>query len=317
MKIGLITSGGDSPGMNGTIESIVHEAVALKYEIIGFKDGLRGIVENKTMPLTIKDVEGISKTGGSILGSSRFKEFKNGEQQKIAIANLEKNKIDLLIIIGGNGSLQATQKLDKLGVKVIGIPGTIDNDAEGTEHTIGFDTALNTSIESIEKIEDSAKSHKRNFVVELMGNHCGNISYNTFLAGVGTFVVVQEFPMSIEDVAKKVKDNDYNVIIFSEGVGNVNTFARNLEKVLGKEVVPVKLGHVQRGGNPTGRDRVIAKLMGQKAIAIAHDIQEGQYIVIKNGSVTSIPIKTIKFKNNGHIGDKESFLHNLSLRTLG
>lgn len=260
MRIGILCSGGDSPGMNTCIESIVRKGIYEGHSVYGIYQGFEGLYKEKIELLTLDKVNQISRHGGTILGSSRFPELKDSKVQNEIVKIINKN-IDYLIVIGGNGSFNACKAFLKLGIKVISIPATIDNDIPFTQ-SIGFDTALNTAIESIEKIEDSAKSHKRSFIIEVMGNKSGNIAYNTLLSGVGNIAIIQEYKIDIEPFLKK----EHNIIILSEGAKNINSFSEMLSDKYGHKCKIVTLGHIQRGGSPSARDRLIASTLGLESI---------------------------------------------------
>lgn len=269
MRIGILTSGGDAPGMNACIEAI-YNSLSGRAEIIGFIAGLKGVYEKQFLIMKREYVEEIHKRGGSILKSSRFgDQFLKKDVQERSISNLKELGIDFLIVIGGNGSMKAAEVFRK-GIKTLFIPATIDNDVEGME-SIGFDTALNNAMEAIDRVRDSAKSHDRHFIVEVMGNQSGNIAYNLMLSS-NSPSIIKEAGVDINTVCQKMREDSHSVVIFSEALGDVEEYRRKIEGILGEEVRTTTLGHIQRGGTPSARDRILATLYG---IRCAEKIRAG------------------------------------------
>lgn len=285
MKLAVITSGGDAPGMNATISSIFSAARINNIEVIFFKEGFKGIYENKKFE-SLDKLENISNLGGTILKSSRFN-FKDKKIQDIAISNLKKEYISHLIVIGGDGSYRAAQEISTR-IPTLFIPATIDNDIP---YSIGFDTALNSAVKSIDNIRDSAISHNRNFLVEVMGNRCGQLTYFSHLAAAGTFSIVSELELDLELLIDRLNNNKYNVVLVSENV-DVSNLMKKIEGRLkeGKELKKSVLGHTVRGGTPSARDRYLGKIYG---ITVVSDILSGKEncIVDISDKLNSIDLK--------------------------
>ncbi|MGA0448080.1 MAG: ATP-dependent 6-phosphofructokinase [Candidatus Phytoplasma pyri] len=268
MNIAVLTSGGDSPGMNAAIRSIVKFGIKNNISIYGIKYGYLGLYQNQINLLKLEDVENIIKMGGTFLGTSRFIEFiENTNIIKKSVQNLKNKDISFLIIIGGNGSYKGALKLIDFGVKCIGIPGTIDNDITGTEFTIGFHTALNTIVEAIDKIKDTSKSHKRCTLVEVMGRHKGDLALYSSICNETNLVIVPEYNNSKIDVLKKMKsfrnkEQSHAIVILTERQFDINVLAKEIELVSGLETKITILGHTQKGGNPLPQDRILGTLMG-------------------------------------------------------
>ncbi|WP_067143199.1 6-phosphofructokinase [Oceanivirga salmonicida] len=274
-KIAILTSGGDSQGMNTAIRTVAKAAMSKGWEVYGVKRGYKGLVDNDMKLLTPLDIAGLTNKGGTKLLSARLPEFKNPEVRAIAAENLRKRGIDSLVVIGGDGSYHGAHYLyEEQGIKTVGIPGTIDNDIAGTDYTIGYDTALNIVIDFISKIQDTAKSHERTVLVEVMGRNCGDIALYGGIAAAANGILIPEVEWKIEDLENIIKERrkkgkNYDVIVVSEGVGNTEDIAKELSKRMPElDVKTVVLGHVQRGGSPTASDRLIATKLGIAAVDI-------------------------------------------------
>jgi len=273
-KIGIITSGGDAPGMNACVRSITKYCLNNKIIPIGFRDGYNGVIENDFCELTFKDVNNIIQQGGTILGTFRSERFKTKEGRRIAIENLRKNNIDAFICIGGDGTFTGASILSKeMDIPIIGIPGTIDNDIYGTDHTIGYDTALNTVVEAVDKIRDTAGSHKRIFFVEVMGRNAGFIALNSAIASGAESVLIPEEITNIEKVANDLKEQNKGVrssiVIVAEGddEGGAKEILSKIKPFMsGYSLRHSVLGHIQRGGRPSAFDRMLATRMGAFAV---------------------------------------------------
>ena len=282
-KIALLTSGGDSPGMNAAVRAIVKTCLFYNIIPIGIRDGYKGMVEGEMYEMKYSDVDNIIHTGGTILGSSRCLEFKNQETRKIAIDNLNKNGVAGLIVIGGDGTFTGASILsEEMGIPVIGIPGTIDNDIYGTDHTIGYDTALNTVIEAIDKIRDTASSHHRIFFIEVMGRHAGFIALNAAVAsGAESVLIPEEIPdlnQLVAQIQHQNKGKRSSIIIVAEGEqegGSIELINKVSPMLEGYDLRPTVLGHIQRGGNPSAFDRILATRMGSFAVELILDGQNG------------------------------------------
>jgi 6-phosphofructokinase 1 len=273
-KIAFLTSGGDSPGMNACIRSIVKSCLKSNVVPIGIRDGYKGLMSGDFWEMNYSDVDNIIQLGGTILGTTRSEEFKIAEKRKDSIQKLVEYQIDGLIVIGGDGTFTGATILAKeIGIAIIGIPGTIDNDIFGTDHTIGYDTALNTVIEAVDKIRDTATSHHRVFFIEVMGKHAGFIALNAAIASGAEMVLVPEEVTDIEFVAEQIKTQNQgkrsSIVIVAEGddaggsLGVINKVRPFLE---GYDLRSSVFGHIQRGGSPTAFDRILATTMGDFAV---------------------------------------------------
>lgn len=273
-RIGLITSGGDAPGMNACIRSIVKYCLNIGIAPVGFYDGYQGMIENRFIELNYSDVNNIIQQGGTILGTARSESFRIKEGRTIAINNLKSNNIDALICIGGDGTFAGAKILsDEMDVPVVGIPGTIDNDISGTDYSIGYDTALNTVIDAIDKIRDTASSHHRIFFVEVMGRNAGFIALNSALASGAESVLIPEELTDIEGLAKDLKEQNRgkrsSIVIVAEGddAGGAIEIMKKVEPFMeGYSLRSSILGHIQRGGSPSAFDRLLATRMGVYAV---------------------------------------------------
>ncbi len=319
MRVGVLTGGGDCPGLNAVIRAVVRKGVGeYGYEFVGFRDGWRGPLENVTRPLGVDEVRGILPRGGTILGSSRTNPFKiEGGVEKIK-ENLAANNVDALIAIGGEDTLGVATKLADLGVNVVGVPKTIDNDLSGTDFTFGFDTAVNIAMEAIDRLHTTAESHHRVLVVEVMGRHAGWIALHAGLAGGANTILIPEMPFDIgkvcEYVEKRFETNYSPILVVSEGAvpveggdmtlqsGEVDAFghvrlggigerlASEIESRTGKEARAVVLGHTQRGGTPTAFDRWLATRFGLQAITAVHDKDYGTMVALRGTDIVRVPL---------------------------
>lgn len=280
-KIGVLTSGGDAPGMNAAIRAVVRYGIYYNMEVYGIKRGYEGLIEGDVERLYRRSVGDILQRGGTILKTARSKEFMTEEGQAKAAKTLRDLKIEDLIVIGGNGSLSGAKALsDKFGISVMGIPGTIDNDLAYTDNTIGFDTAINIVLDAITRIRDTSSSHQRTSVIEVMGRHCGDIALYAGITGGAECVLLPEIDDDIEAVYKKViagieSGKLHNIIIKAEGVNidDEELFAKLKEKT-GRNVNYIKLSYLQRGGSPTFRDRMLATQCGMTAVElIRHNVK--------------------------------------------
>lgn len=273
-RIGVLTSGGDAPGMNAAIRAVVRTAVSMGIECVGIRRGYHGLITGDMMPMTSRDVNGLEGRGGTILYTARSKEFMTPEGQKRAADNCKFMGIEGLVAIGGDGTFRGALDLSKHGISVVGIPGTIDNDIACTSYTIGYDTACNTAIESIDKLKDTMKSHERCSVVEVMGHRAGHLALYVGIASGATVVIVPEKPFDFEkDVVEKIRNSrlkgrTHFLIIVAEGAGSASEIAERIKDEAGIDTRVTILGHVQRGGTPLVRDRVIASRMGYAAVQI-------------------------------------------------
>ncbi|HWG99222.1 MAG TPA: 6-phosphofructokinase [Pilimelia sp.] len=318
MRIGVLTGGGDCPGLNAVIRAVVRKGVATYgHEFVGFRDGWRGPLEGITRPLGIKEVRGILPRGGTILGSSRTNPFKvDGGVEKIK-ANLAESGVDALVAIGGEDTLGVATKLHELGVNVVGVPKTIDNDLNATDYTFGFDTAVNIAMEAIDRLHTTAESHHRTLVVEVMGRHAGWIALHAGLAGGANVILLPEREFDVEQVATYVEKRfqyEYApIVVVAEGahpiegqmvlhnqerdafghvrLGGIGQWlAEQLEERTGKEARTVVLGHIQRGGTPTAFDRVLATRFGLQAIDAVHEGDYGKMMALRGTDIVRVPL---------------------------
>ena len=273
-RIGVLTSGGDAPGMNACIRAIVRTGASRGIEVIGIRRGYMGLLEEDVFRLGPRDVGHVLERGGTFLDSSRCEEMKTSQGQVKAVSVLEKNSIEGLAVIGGDGSFRGADAIAKAGeIKVMGIPGTIDNDIYGTDYTIGFDTAVNTALESIDKIRDTAESHDRLFFVEVMGRSRGFIALAVGIAGGAEEILIPEFETDLLQLAEKLRKafeegKTSGLVIVAEGdvPGGAKAIAEKTGWLIGREYRVVSLGHVQRGGSPTANDRILASQLGVAAV---------------------------------------------------
>ncbi len=291
-----MTSGGDASGMNATIRATTRYAIYNKLEVYGFYEGYKGLIENNFKVLDLNSVSGIIDRGGTFLYSARSEEFKCREGQKKAIGNLQKNKIEGLILIGGDGTFRGAHELHKQGVQVVGIPATIDNDIAGTDYSIGFDTALNVIIDIISKIRDTASSHDRIFVIEVMGRNSGMIAVNTGIACGADYILIPEIKVDLVKIAHQIKDHRvgkrHTLLIVAEGAASAGDVASSIKLLVGHEVRISVLGHIQRGGSPSAMDRILAAEFGKKSIELLLEGESDCMIGIE-----SMKIITSKFED--------------------
>ena len=304
-RIGVLTSGGDAPGMNAVIRAVTRSATARNIEVMGIRDGYFGLINGDIFQMGKFDVSGIMTRGGTILGSARVPGFREISVQQMAVDNLIKFGIDALVVIGGDGSYRGALSLSKLGIKVVTIPGTIDNDIPGTEQTIGFDTALNTAIEAIDKLRDTSTSHHRCSVVEVMGNHCGDIALCAGIATGAELVITPEtgfdFDYTINTLKEldEVKNERHAIVVISEKLTDTEDLAKQISAKTSFSGRSTVLGYIQRGGSPTAQDRLIATEMGDYAVTCLLDGKLDHAIGYVKGSVVSMPLKdAFEFKKD-------------------
>lgn len=296
-KIGVLTSGGDSPGMNAAVRAVVRKGIYHGVEVAGVYYGYQGLIKGDIKDLQAGDVGDIIQRGGTKLYSARCDEFRTEEGQLKAIEQMKKNGIEGLVVIGGDGSYRGAMALTKRGFPSIGVPGTIDNDIPGTDYTIGFDTALNTVIEAIDKIRDTATSHERTFIIEVMGRDAGDLAVWAGLAGGAETILIPEAPFDIEEMLERLESGrkrgkKHSIIIVAEGVMSGGKLA---ELISGKTNVETRvsvLGHIQRGGTPTARDRVLGSLFGARAVEVLLEGKGGLAIGMKNHQVVDYDMIT-------------------------
>lgn len=300
-KIAVITSGGDAPGMNACIRAIVLTANQHGMEVIGFRHGFRGLVEDLNQPLHPNDMRLVSQRGGTILLSSRYPEFKEVSAARQAAAVLEQHDVGALVVIGGDGSFRGAHHLDQhWGGQVLGVPGTIDNDLAGTDTTIGFTTAVDTAMEAIDRIRETAEAMARVFLIEVMGRHAGFIGLHAAIAGSAEGMLVPELEPqpkladladSIKQARQRFPDSSYLVVV-SENLwpGGIEELARQLTQATGTTCHSAPLGHIQRGGRPNAADRILSMQLGQAAVHAVLDNVNGQMVGVEQGHVVHVPL---------------------------
>lgn len=296
MRIGVLTSGGDAPGMNATIRAVVRAAIQSGDTIFGIYDGYRGLVEGKMTEFTRKDVSEIISRGGTILGTARLPEFKYETVRQLAIKQLERNDIEALITIGGDGTYTGALKLHEMGIKTIGIPGTIDNDIASTDYTIGFSTALNTACEAIDKLRDTSSSHQRCSIIEVMGRHCGDLALYSGICCGAEYIITNETGLDKEKLLKDLKQNrlagrKHAIVVMSENITDVHALAKEIEEYSGYECRATVLGYIQRGGSPTPEDRLLAARLGKYSVDLLHEGITGVAVGVKGDALIYTPIE--------------------------
>ncbi|MGB2079215.1 MAG: 6-phosphofructokinase [Vibrio sp.] len=285
-KIGVLTSGGDAPGMNAAIRGVVRTGLSAGLEVYGIYDGYQGLVEGNIHKLDRSSVSDVINRGGTFLGSARFPEFKEVEVREQAIEQLKKHGIDALVVIGGDGSYMGAKKLTEMGYPCIGLPGTIDNDIAGTDYTIGYMTALNTVIDAIDRLRDTSSSHQRISIVEIMGRHCGDLTLMSAIAGGCEYIITPENNLDKDDLIECIKEGvqkgkKHAIIALTELQMDANQLAKEIEAETGRETRATILGHIQRGGHPTAFDRILASRMGNYAVHLLMDGEGGRCVGIQ------------------------------------
>lgn len=294
--IGVLTSGGDAPGMNAALRAVVRAGLHYGKRMIGIFNGYKGLLENDMRELTYRDVSGIINRGGTVLKTARCKEFLTAEGIQKAADNARAFGIDALVVLGGDGSFRGALELSRHGFPVVGIPCTIDNDIGCSDYTIGFDTALNTACEAIDKIRDTCSSHDRCSVVEVMGRNSGYLAVNVAVATGAEVCLIPEKKFDLNDIIDKIeettqKGKTHFIVVVAEGVGGIEFIAKNVEKQTGVETRPSDLGYIQRGGAPTVKDRVIASKMGLKAIQLLVEGVANRVVVYKKADIVDFDIE--------------------------
>lgn len=295
-SIGVLTSGGDAPGMNAAIRAVVRTALNFGIDVYGIYDGYRGLVEGNIVKMDRSSVTDIINRGGTILGSARLKEFASPEVTQIGIDNLRKLGIDALVTIGGDGTYHGALRMSRMGLNCIGLPGTIDNDIASTEYTIGFNTAVNTALDAIDKLRDTCNSHQRCSIVEVMGRYCGDIAFASALAGGADMVITSETGFDLPtviDMCKKYKEENrrHIIIIITEHITDVHELAKKIEEHSGYSARATILGHIQRGGSPTSYDRNLASRLGAAAVEELVAGNGGLCMGIFDNKVVATPIE--------------------------
>ena len=284
--IGILTSGGDAPGMNAATRAVVRTALDRGLAVYGIQDGYLGLHENRIFPLHRRSVSNIINRGGTILGAARFPQFREAGIRELAVKNLVARGIDALVVIGGDGTYRGAKALTEMGFPCIGLPGTIDNDVNGTDYTIGFFTALNTALEAIDRLRDTSDSHHRISIVEIMGRHCGELTLCSALGGGAECCIVPERPFSEGDLIDRLsrqiaQGKQHAIVAITEKLTDTNRLAQRIEAATGLETRVTILGHIQRGGAPTAFDRLLASRMGSYAVDLLVEGKGGRCVGIQ------------------------------------
>lgn len=298
-RIGVLTSGGDSPGMNAAIRAVVRTGVYHGLDVFGVEHGYQGLIDDRIRPLGARDVGGILNRGGTILRTARCKAFYEAEGRKLAADTLKRHGIEGLVAIGGDGTYRGAQALfEEHGIRCIGLPGTIDNDIGGTDFTIGYDTALNTALEAIDRIRDTAESHDRIFFIEVMGRHSGYLALMSGLAGGAEEILIPETTTSLRELADllvegKAKGKTSSIVVVAEGddAGRAIDVAEQVSRLgNGLEYRVVVIGHLQRGGSPTAFDRILASRLGVRAVEALMEGETGKMAGVNGNNVVLRPL---------------------------
>lgn len=294
-RIGVLTSGGDAPGMNAAIRSVVRSGIDMGMEVVGIYRGYNGLISNDMEVMNLRSVSDIIHRGGTVLYTARCLEFKTEEGVNKAVEICKEQGIDGIVVIGGDGSYRGARDLSLKGIPCVGIPGTIDNDIACSEYTIGFDTAMNTACEMVDKLRDTAQSHERCTVVEVMGRGAGHIALQTGIAVGASAIIVAEQPYDLDVIVEDIKKSRdsgkmHFIIVVSEGVGGVEDIAKEIQDKTGIESRATILGHVQRGGNPSVRDRVVATEMGYRAVQLLSQGIGNRVVAMKDSKIVDYDI---------------------------
>jgi len=325
MKVGILSGGGDAPGINAVIRAVVRKGFQhYRDEIVGIKDGWRGLLEGEFLPLDLKSASGILPRGGSILGTSRTNPFKQESGARKILENAKKTGIEAVVVIGGEDTLSVAYKMGEFGLKCIGVPKTIDNDLPGTDYTFGFNTAVAIATEALDRLHTTAEAHHRVMILEVMGRYTGWIALEAGLAGGADIILIPEKPFDIDEICdyirrRQERGRNFSIIVVAEGakpkggkeivysesidefghirLGGVGYYlGKEIEKCLSIETRVVVLGHLQRGGSPTAFDRILATRFGIAAIDLVHEEKFGYMVAIKGNKIVSVPLKDVAGK---------------------
>jgi 6-phosphofructokinase 1 len=322
MKVGILSGGGDAPGINAVIRAAVRKGFQNYHdEVIGIKDGWRGLLESEFLPLDLKSVSGILPRGGSILGTSRTNPFKQKNGARKILKNAKKAGLEAVIVIGGEDTLSVAYKMGKLGLKCVGVPKTIDNDLPGTDYTFGFNTAVAIATEALDRLHTTAETHHRVMILEVMGRYTGWIALEAGLAGGADTILIPEKPFDIDEICdyirrRQERGRNFSIIVVAEGakpkgekeiaysesidefghirLGGIGYYlGKEIEKCMNIETRVVVLGHLQRGGSPTAFDRILATRFGIAAMDLVHEKKFGHMVAIKGNKIVSVPLKDV------------------------
>lgn len=302
-KIGVLTSGGDAPGMNAAVRAVVRKGLFHEAEVYGIYYGYEGLINGTIKKMEVGSVGDIIHRGGTILYSARSEKFRTDEGQAQAAEQLKNHGIDKLVVIGGDGSIRGAQALTKYGIQCMGVPATIDNDIFGIDYTIGFDTALNTAIEAIDKIRDTATSHERTYVVEVMGRDAGDLALYAGIAAGAESIIIPEKEEPFENVIARLqkarqRGKKHSIILLAEGVSDGVTYGKKIEEATSFETRVTVLGYIQRGGSPSARDRVLASTLGGKAVELLLKGETGLIVGYRDNKLVAQSIEALLEKRN-------------------
>lgn len=295
LRVAVMTSGGDAPGMNAAVRAVVRSTIAEGGEAIGIERGYEGLLEEAFRPLALGDVGGVLDRGGTFLGTSRSSRFQTPEGLTEAAEIIKRHSLTGVVVIGGDGSYRGANELHDRGIATVGVPATIDNDIAGTDQAIGFDTSLNTITDAVGKVRDTASSHERTFVIEVMGRHSGQLAIYAGVACGADCILVPEVPYNLGDVCASVRQGiargkKHSIIIVAEGAGHALTLADEVGGECGHEVRAVVLGHVQRGGAPSAYDRILASRMGAHAVRAVVNGDSGVAVGLRRSNMSIYPL---------------------------
>ncbi len=298
MKIGVLTSGGDAPGMNAALRAVVRRALSTGQQVYGIRRGYEGLLNGETYPMDMSSVADIIHRGGTILHTARSERFQEPEHQDLAAAWVKQTGLDGLVIIGGEGTFKGMVELCNRGVRAVGVPATIDNDIAHTDYSIGFDTAVNTGVEAVNRLRDTATSHERIFVVETMGRHSGQLALAVGLAGGAESILIPELPIDMDEVCSRLKrgiarGKVHSIIVVAEGAAKGFKVAEGIEACMGSETRVTVLGHVQRGGTPSAFDRLLASRLGAKAVDALCSGHSNVMAAVSGTELKLIPIEKV------------------------
>ncbi|QXE19912.1 MULTISPECIES: 6-phosphofructokinase [Clostridium] len=312
-RLGVLTSGGDSPGMNAAIRAVVKSANHYGIEVLGIKHGYTGLIKGEVIPLGDHEVDRIAENGGTILKTARCPEFMEEQGRQMAVETIKKLGVEGLVVIGGDGSFNGAEKLSELGVNVVGLPGTIDNDLAYTEYSIGFDTTLNTVMDCIGKIKDTDSSHEKTTIVEVMGRYCGDLALYSALAGGGEIISTPERKLDLDTICSKLQDNINkgkldNIIIITERMYDIEKLGKCIQEKLNITIRSTVLGYIQRGGEPSVFDRILASKMGVRAVELLILGERCRAVGIRNNKIIDVDFRKVNCVDSGK--DKEYDLLN-------
>lgn len=316
-KIGVLTSGGDAPGMNAAVRAVVRRSISLGMEVVGVKRGYAGLIAGDFVALNPSSVGDIIHRGGTVLGSARCDEFKEHEYRVKAVEVARANGVEGLVVVGGDGSFRGAIRLTELGLPAVGIPGTIDNDIYGTDYTLGFDTAVNTCLDAMSKLRDTASSHDRTFVMEVMGRNSGWIAVQAGLAGGAESVLIPERETNLEDVIAKLqrgyeRGKRHSLILVAEGCASAFDIGNICKEKTGFDTRVTVLGHIQRGGAPSAFDAVLGARLGARAAELLHEGQGGLFVGLVNNEVVTPPLTNVLDKHKDVPGELIDLIDHLS-----